>query len=259
MTAPRSFVKPLAGIRSIRLLGTAVILFILFLTGFTGCNQTAYPEREPTFVHNVPVDSIVFWPAALRYARTDDTVSLRVMGFKRGYACTNILEMGWSWLHDSTGDIYSLHSLIEIPGNPTCAVDGKGVDSTFRISFPTTAGQRLYLRTSAGNTTDSLLYLSGKGTTETFTHRVSAPDSLYFGGRFLFHDSGATRTRRFVTADSMATCETFQSAAFKRNGDTLTVRVRRIEALPLSASLFPPCAGPHADTVEVVFERFRFP
>lgn len=242
----------------------AMRFFILVMTAcagvlLTGCNQTEYPYRDPTYVHNVPVDSIVFWPPSLRYARAGDTVSFRVIGLKRGYVCARILEMGWTWRDDSTSDYYTLHSLVELPGNPTCAVDNKGADSLFKVIFPTLSGQKLFVQTSAGVSTDSLVYVAGDGYTDIFTHRISDPDSAGYGGRFLFHDSGATQPRRFVTADSMATCETFQSAAYKRSGDTLTVRVRRIHAVELSPAIFPPCAGPHADTMDVVLDQYRFP
>ena len=237
-------------------------LLLAILSGILlfGCNETIYPESDPTYVHNVAADSIVFWPPALKYAREGDTVSFRVVGLQRGYACAKVMEMGWTWRDDSTSDFYSLHSLIRIPGNPTCALDTKGLDTLFKATFPTLPGQKLYLQTSAGALTDSLFYVAGNGYTAVFTHLVSGPDSAFYGGRFLFHDSvSATQSRRFVTTDSMAACETFQSAAFKRNGDTLTVRVKRLEAVPLSASVFAPCAGPHADTVEVVFDRYRYP
>jgi hypothetical protein len=225
----------------------------------SGCNQTVYPDREPTLLENVAADSLVFWPPSLKYAREGDTVSFLVIGLQRGYACSQIALLGWNWNgDDSANNRYRLSSVIRLPENPTCAVDTKGLDSLFKRTFSTPPGQKLYLQTSAGVSADSLLYVAGDGYTHVFQHLVSGPDSAVFGGRFVFHDSGSTRARRFVTADSMASCETFQSAAFKRQGDTLTVRVKRLVAVPGSAA-FPPCASPHADTVEVVFDRYRYP
>jgi endonuclease YncB( thermonuclease family) len=247
--------RPQASVRNL----FVAFVSILSATFLTACNQTVYPEREPTFVYNVAADSIKFWPSSLKYARRGDTVSVLVIGFQRGYVCTEIPDMGWSYRQEDSIDTYRLHSLIRIPGNPTCAVDTKGLDSLYKVDFPTTAGRRLVLQTSAGESTDTLLYIAGNGYTHVFTHLVSGPDSALFDGRFLFHDSGTGNTRRFVTTDSMASCETFQSAAFKRNGDTLTVRVKRIEATPLSTNDFPPCLGPHKDTVEVVLDRYRYP
>lgn len=240
---------------------TAIVSLVSILSGtlLTACNQTVYPDREPTFIYNVSANSIVFWPPSLKYARNGDTISLLVVGFQRGYVCTEISDMGWTYRREDSSDTYRLHSLIRVPGNPTCALDTRGLDSLFKVDFPTLPGRKLFLQSSSGVSTDSLLYISGNGYTHVFTHLVSGPDSARIDGRFLFHDSGTTSLRRFVTADSMASCETFQSAAFKRNGDTLTVTVKRIEAVPLSTLDFPPCLGPHADTVEVVFDRYRYP
>lgn len=244
-----------------RIFATALLCGEMLLGGtlVSGCNQTLYPEREPATLQNVAADSIVFWPPSLKYARAGDTVSWLVIGLQRGYVCSQISLLGWSWSDDdSASNRYRLSSVIRLPENPTCAVDTKGLDSLFKRTFHTPPGQRLYLQTSAGVSTDSLLYVAGEGHTHVFQHLVSGPDSAVFGGRFVFHDSGLSRMRRFVTADSMASCETFQSAAFKRQGDTLTVRVKRLVAVPGTAG-FPPCAGPRADTVEVVFDRYRYP
>jgi hypothetical protein len=245
-----------------RIFAAPSLLLGALLSGtlLAGCNQTVYPDRPPTFIHNVAADSIVFWPPSLKYAREGDTVSFLLIGLQRGYVCAKVSLLGWNWNdEDSASDIYRLNSVIQVPGNPTCALDTKGLDSLFKRVFSTPSGQKLYLQTSAGVSTDSLLYVAGNGYTDVFQHLVSGPDSAAFGGRFLFHDSTLARPRRFVTADSMASCETFQSAAFKRNGDTLTVRVKRLAAVPLAINLFPPCGGPHADTVDVVFDRYRYP
>jgi hypothetical protein len=245
-----------------RIVPTLPLLGALLSAGafLAGCNQTAYPERDPKVYQDVAADTLAFWPPALKYARAGDTVSFRVIGLQRGYACAQVSDLGWSWENgDSTGGRFRLHSTVQVPGNPACALDTKGLDSLFERTFARPAGQKLYLRTSAGVSADSLLYLAGDGHTEVFQHLVSGPDSAVFGGRFLFHDSGAARARRFVTADSMGLCETFQSAAFRRNGDTLTVRVKRLVAASLGADVFPPCAGPHADTMDVVFDRYRYP
>jgi hypothetical protein len=238
------------------------VLLVATLMGlagiFNGCNKTVYPEADPTFIHNAAVDSIVFWPPALKYARAGDTVSFRVIGFRRVYVCSDIQELGLSWHDDSTHDSYSLHSLVKVPGTPHCAID-PGLDTLFKRIFSTNAGEKLYLKTSAGVSSDSLFFVAGDGFTETFTHLVSGPDSAPVAGRYLFHDSGAGNPKRFLTADSLLACETFQSAAFKRSGDTLTVRFKRLIAVPLAAQDFPPCSGPHADTMEVVLDRFRYP
>jgi hypothetical protein len=231
---------------------------ILFVLVVTACNSTSYPDREPKRFEDVAVDSIHFWPRALRYARPGDTVSILVTGLRRGYVCAK-LNLDWDWLDSTDQDAYTFQSLVRTPGTPECALDVGGLDTLFKRVFSTQPAEKLYLRTADGKKQDSLLYLSGDGYTETFTHLVSAPDSAAVGSRYWFHDSGAGRTRRFVVSNSMAACETFQSAAFKRSGDTLTVRVRRILAVPMSPALFPPCAGPHADTVEVVFDQHRFP
>jgi hypothetical protein len=244
---------------TLRRLAFLFCVTIIIATFFTSCNDTTYPDREPTLIHNVAADDIQFWPPSLKYARRGDTISLLVIGFQRGYVCTQIPDMGWTYHQEDTSDTYRLHSLIKIPGNPTCALDNDGYDSLYKVDFPTAAGRKLYVQTSAGVSKDSLLFVAGDGYTHVFTHLVSGPDSTIFDGRFVFHDSVTTGGRRFVTTDSMAACETFQSAAYKRNGDTLTVRVKRLEVSPLSISLFPPCAGPHADTVDVVLDRYRYP
>jgi hypothetical protein len=78
-------------------------------------------------------------------------------------------------------------------------------------------------------------------------------------GRFLFRDSTAAHPLRKIMSDSMPACETFEGAVFRRSGDTLKVRFHRLRLDSALHAALPPCLGPHADSTQVVFDRFGFP
>jgi hypothetical protein len=223
------------------------------------CNESLYPPREPTLIYNSAVDSLYFWPAPMRYARPGDTVSIRMRGLHLGYTCAKLTDIRWNW-HDSTGnDFYTLRTTVEVPGNPACAIGGT-FDSTFRVIFYSPGGEKLFVRRSNNVAADSLYFVSGFGHQETFTRTASDSDSMTITSgayTFVFHDSGAARSRRYITAE-MPICETFQSALFKRNSDSsITVRLRRLVASPLPAAAFPPCTGAHPDTIDVVPDLYN--
>jgi len=234
---------------------------LAFSATLLACNQgVSGPKGEvkSDTLYNPPIDSLTFWPPTMRYARAGDTLPIRMIGFRLGYTCGKITELRWHW-RDSIGyDYYTLISQVDIPGGPTCEPGGT-FDSTFRVIFYSPGGERLFIRRGHNVKTDSVLFLSGFGYTERFTHHDSSPDSAVIvrgSYRFTFLDSTAARRRRTVTA-VLPVCETFQHALFKREGDSIIVQLRRIVAKPLPVSMFPQCAGEHTDTMEVVQDLYN--
>jgi endonuclease YncB( thermonuclease family) len=247
-----------------------IVLGVLFVTvsaWMSACNEGTSPDEGPTVVVSATVDSVAFWPPTLRYARTGDSVSLRLMGLKKGYACaTFVTDLGWTYISD-TNYTYRLRiPLVQQPETPTCAVD-PGKDSLFKRAFftdtvfaPAVAGKKLYLQIPGLPNMDSLTYVTGTAELHSFIHLSSTVSRQSVHGRFTFLDSTAASPRRRVRLASPAACEILQTAVFDRRGDTLAVRVRRLQANPLPAAVVPDCAGPRAaDSIEVVFNAHRFP
>jgi len=225
---------------------------------FAGCNNPS-GSQEPTVVMDGDVDSLFFWPSAMRYARAGDTISIRILGLQLERTCATVGDIRWLWTDSLGSDFYTLRTEVDVP-NASCRRGGT-FDSTFRVIFHSHAGETLFLRRQTHVRTDSLLYVSGEAYVETFGHRGADPDSATIvrgAYRLVYHDSITNRPRRFVTA-TLPICETFQSAVFRRAGDSITVRLRRLVASPLPPAQFPPCEGEHADTMEVVPDLYASP
>lgn len=239
----------------------ALAALALFMgLGISAC--TSEPV-EVTTLKDVPVDSVVFWPPALRYAHDGDLLLLQMRGVQRQRKCRNATTdtLSWSFRRDSTGsEYYTPHSSFEI--RSTCPADPDGLDSTYRVRAYTLVGKSFYLETPDGRLTDSVLFISADPAklpvTDTLIHVVSS-GSVTSRGRFTYRDSTAEHPRRTVEADSLAACEVLQVAVFDRRADTLTVRVRSLQGTALPVNVLPACAGVHKDTIEVVPNLYRFP
>jgi hypothetical protein len=234
-------------------------LLILATAFLVACNTDPWPDREPNTVTDADADSLVFWPP-LRYALSNDQITVEVHGLQRVYSCSRILSFTWDRV-DSVGVSYlGIHSTIELPSTPECGFSS-GLDTTFDTTVPA-AGRTLYLRTPGRRRSDSLYTFAGTGVVEGFLHPRSSTDTLRTFGRFTFRDSTAGHRRRILYTDSLETCEVLQAATFRRlhGGDTLSIYFRTLYATPaLSPTILPACAGTHSDTVEVVSNRYQFP
>lgn len=234
----------------------------------TACGEeTSTVAPVPMVQEYGTVDSLVFWPPTLRYARPNDSLTLRAWGIGQSYDCADkLLDGGWNSTQDTTGAyFYRIRTpLYQHADPPGCAL-APTIDSLFkRVFFPNAniqppAGTRFYLQTPGPKSTDSILLVAGTASLYAFTHVLNTDSSGSAHGPFVFDDSTAGRPRWMVRAASLATCEILQTAVFKRSGDTLRVRVRRIQATPLPESVLPACAGSHEDSVEVVPDLYRFP
>jgi hypothetical protein len=216
----------------------------------TACNQSSWPEHEPTVIENTGADSVKVWPPGVRHALPGDVVFARVHGLRRVYVCARVLEFEGLSLDSAGASYLTPRARIESPGLPDCALS-KGLDTVFEATAPV-AGKRTYLRTPAGLVTDSLLSITGFATMEGFLHLPG--DTLSVSGRYSFRDSTAGHPTRVLVADSMAICEFVQGTTWRRSqvGDTLIIGIRTIQAAPIDTSLLPACAGQHADTVTAV-------
>ena len=228
------------------------------------CSQNT-SDPGPTLVERGTADSVTIWPPALRYARTGDTLNVRVLGVKHNVTCaTRLTDPGW---YLETGDTLNIDifrfipPLHERPVTNSCAPD-PGIDTIFRRGFLIGAGRTLHLQAASGHTTDTVVFVNGQGFLHLFNHvRATSADTMttIAGGRFTFLDSTAGRPRRMVRTDSLGACEIFQAAVFTRRHDTLSVRLFRIQAAVQPDSILPACAGPRPDSVEVVPGLYTFP
>ena len=230
---------------------------LLALSLLTACNQSSWPDHEPSVIENAGADSVKAWPPRLRYALPGDNIIVAVKGLRRIYDCARVESLEWSAV-DSAGATYlAPRARVELPALPECALS-TGLDTALDTLAPAT-GQKLYLRTPAGAITDSVLSIAGTGVVEGFQHPPG--DSLHVYRRFTFRDSTAGHPRREVYADSMVTCEFVQGATWRRlhGGDTLSINIRSILASPLDTAVLPACAGLHSDTVEAVENLYGYP
>lgn len=227
----------------------------------SACNQTEPGNGfEPV---QGTADSVSFWPPQLESARTNDTLILLVHNFNRVHTCAEPLEnreAGWLFRSDSSGEYYRFRAAFyEKPKDEQCPPD-PGVDSAYRVIFPTVAGRKLYLQNPAQELNDSVLFVGTSAELHTFEHvRAGANDTLSTQGRFIFRDSTAGHPRRVVYADSLGTCEILQAGSFERRGDTLAVRLRTLQADSMDTDILPACAGPYADTLEILPRLYSFP
>jgi hypothetical protein len=221
------------------------------------CGQTSWPEHEPIVIEDAGADSVKAWPPGARYGIPGDVAIAAVRGVRRVYECARLLEFNWTSV-DSAGAIYVRpRARVELPPLPDCALS-TGLDTAFEALVPAT-GKKLYFRTPAGVVTDSLLSIAATGVVEGFLHPPG--DTLRVHNRFTFRDSTAGHPRRILYVDSLETCELIHGAAYTRlhGGDTLSIAFRTLLAAPLDTTLLPACAGPHADTAEVVENRYGYP
>lgn len=239
--------------------GAGVFTGCVLVAALAGCLGTG----EVEVLENPPADSVVFWPPTMTYARFGDTLHLVVHGLKRGKRCAVPVQLGWKFLRDSTGtEFYQVHSEFEVPAKG-CPRDAAGLDTSFRVRFYTSPGKWLYLRTPEGRTTDSILFIAPEGpglvSVLTLDHPAGADSTR--SGRVLYRDSTAFHPVRRLVVDSLGTCEVLQTATYESrhdSGDITRVKIRLLKATIGSALSFAPCAGPHADSVAVVFNRYNF-
>jgi hypothetical protein len=180
-----------------------------------------------------------------------------------------MVQINQTFLADSTrNDYYKLRFKFEIPAGAQCPAEPLGFDTLIRISGLTTiVGKNLYLQAPDGRVTDSIQLIaedfrtSADGRTLVnailLKYVAGGPDTIV-SNRFSFTDSSLTHPRRMLRTDSLGACEVFQSAVYEKRGDTTIVKARLIHGTPRPASVFAPCAGPHADSIEVVYNRFNF-
>lgn len=235
-----------------------LITSLVIAVACMACSQDAWPERSTHQVDSAGVTRVLFWPPGLSYLATGGTAVVELQGLKRGFICSRILECALNL--DSSGGIMKVHPIcrVELPENPACPLEPNGLDTTLPLTAMPPIGAILYLKTPADSITDSARIVSAMIYPESL---VYIPDTTgkVLQGRFLFRDSTSAHPLRKIMADSMLACETFGGAVFSRSGDTLKVRFRRLRLDSARHATLPPCLGPHADSTQVVFDRFGFP
>jgi hypothetical protein len=207
-------------------------------------------------------DSVKVWPPTLHYARAGDTLTLLVVGLKKGYTCAEVVtEPSWFFEldtleHETYRIVPGFH---QRPDPPGCDAD-PGRDTVFRRVLLTSEGTSLYLKASDSTVTDTVTYVSGPAFLHLINHvRTTDADTLTERNGFTFRDSTAGHPHRMMYTDSLPTCGILQAATFEKHGDTVAVRMLRIQASALPDSVLPSCAGPRADSIEVVPKLYPFP
>ena len=235
-----------------------LVLFLGLILTVTGCSQATYPDRSTHVSDSVSVDHVLFWPAGLRYLAVGESTIVELAGLQRGFINSRILECRIG-IVDSAADSAALQPYvrIELPADPTGAVEGEGVDTSLRIAVTRPAGSMLYLRTRNRVRTDSVRMVAAVVYAESLTY-VRDTTGRITKGKFTFRDSSSSHPDRTVYGDSLRRCETLQGAVYSGK-DTVRVHFHRLVLDSIHHAALKPCAGIHADTILAVSNRFGFP
>jgi hypothetical protein len=259
LTSMRSFFRTPSGLR----LSSFFPLIALMSLGamLSACNDTGWPDRDPTVLENVGADALNVWPP-IRYALPGDVLTVEVRKLKTIYSCAHVLSMTPVVTDSASWRFISITANVELPGTPDCP-RSTGLDTTFESTVP--AAGSIILKTPNGLRTDSVTIISGTGVVEEFLHVRSNTDTTQTFNRFTFRDSTAGHPLRTLSTTLLAPCEVFQAAVFERinapgTPDTLSIKFRTLLASPaLPDTVSPACAGVYGGSYEVVPNRYGYP
>jgi hypothetical protein len=189
---------------------------------FSGCSQSAWPEREGRTVDNASVDSLKILPIGSRYILADSLTALLFDGFHKGFTCSRVLEMGVEKRSsDSSSTEYRPKLSLQLPASAECPFDSGGEDS---VAFHAFGADEHLIRLfgSAGGSTDEAPVVKGRRDSDSL---VYVADSLkgMSKGRWVYQDTAAGAAR-MLRSDSLGPCERINQAEFRQSKDTTRVR-----------------------------------
>jgi hypothetical protein len=185
------------------------------------CSLDEYPDRDPLVVESAPVDSLEFLPPGVRYLLADSASRVLVAGYRPGYACTEITDLGLErrpgW--DPSG--FTAKVGFRLPAEPTCPLVDSARDSVVEMRFGESDGPVVRLLDTAGRVLDRAELVRGTLSSDSLFH--VSPALTATKGRFTYRDSSGFLGRQLF-ADSLGACELLNHADFAVRRDTTVVR-----------------------------------
>lgn len=195
---------------------------IIFASLLTACGGSVYPDRDPTTVENIRVESARFLPLGGRYILADSATSIRFTGVHTGYECSKILEMGLAATPAGIPPAYRPFTRVQLPASPDCPVDTAGRDTAFTLVFP--AGpDPIRLANSSGAVTDSAEVVRGTLEYDSLIGVLGIAGTISKGA-WSFRDSSGIGPRQ-VRGDSLSSCRFLNQATWSKEKDTVRVRL----------------------------------
>jgi len=217
------------------------------LCALAACTGSEWPSRPAVVVNDVAVDSLKRAFGG-RYALIDTAIPLRIAGFRKGYACSRILEIGLVKTSVAGLAGYRPKLSLQLPEGADCALDSAKRDSVLQVAFDARGDSVLRLFNTGSELTDSAILARGLISADSFDY-VPMPLGFINRGRWFYRDSSAQAGRLLAAPDSLSACEAINHAEFSKHGDTTKVRFTWVTfERPASE-----CAGPkHLDSIAVI-------
>jgi hypothetical protein len=216
------------------------------------CSVDPWGDREGTTVRDIAVDSLRFMPLGGRFVLKDSAAPIAFLGYHAGYLCAKILEMGVRDIPVGEPPAFLPSTRVRLPGNPDCAFDSGGRDTTVPHAF--SGGSVIRLANSGGTLTDSALLVSGTMAFDSARGALGVAGT-FTSGHFTYREASTLAPGLFF-ADSLPPCVRLNHADFEKNakGDTVMVRYSWVTLDGVSAP--GGCAGPaEPDSVAVAPHR----
>ncbi len=244
----------------LRLIGLA--FFFSGLVFISGCGQSIWSDRTSSKVDNIRIDSVLILPKNSRFIFADSSTGIQVKGLHLGYVCSKILNLNLSLKSSSDPSdtihtlTYGLESQIQLPEQPTCAIDSGKKDTVLYKVF-TGSADSIYLVNSLGKRNSAARLVHGKLNFDSFKGKLNletyhgleakvihSSDSL----PWTYRDTLGTRPR-MLFSDSLNSCRLLNTASVQNKGDTIQVDFSYIVLDSLTVA--DTCKGFRRDSISV--------
>jgi hypothetical protein len=224
----------------------AAIALAIGIGGFQGCGVDSSVEVAPQTVDGIRVESLRILPLGSRFVLANKPTSIVFRKYHAGYFCSEIL-MNLTSAPIGTPPAFQPDTRIRLPGTLDCAVDSAGHDSTIQHVFGTEMDS-VRLANSAGVTTDSAKVVVGAFVLDSIAGKFSPLTKTFSVGGLTVVDS-SLGIPRVLFAESLTTCQYFNSANYKPQPTDTSVQIK-FTVVNLDPSTVPDkCNGTHADTI----------
>ncbi|GEM_PF-1659920 len=197
--------------------------------GVAGCGGGVWPERDPTTVEGIRVDSVRILPFGSRFVLSDSASRVEFVHVHIGYSCSKILEMELASEPSGFPAAFRPSTRVRLPAAPDCALDSGLSDTTISHVFGADLGF-VRVANSEGKATDSARVVRGVMAFDSLTGPLGIAGTVS-RGPWTFRDSSALAPR-MLFGDSLSSCSYLNQADFRKAGDTLTIRLSYVTLDP---------------------------